>query len=89
MKRRRRGKGESPTHVSRTSTSKNNASLGLKFRVHVSRKFPKEKDSGWLDLFRMLLSAELIVGLMFCLLSLPPQSYCREIEVTEVSGQVR
>ena len=30
-----------PTHVSRALKSRNNASRGLKFLVHVSRKFPK------------------------------------------------
>ena len=34
-------KGEGLTHVSQTLKSENNASLWLKFRVHVSRKFPK------------------------------------------------
>ena len=36
----KRGVKEGPTHESRKK-SRNNASRGLKFRVHVSRKFPK------------------------------------------------
>ena len=34
-------KGGGPTHESRKSKSRNKASRGLKFRVHVSRNFPK------------------------------------------------
>jgi len=49
-----RGVKGGPTHVSRTLKSRNNASRWLKFHVHVSRKFTKQKDIAWLDLFRML-----------------------------------
>ena len=36
-----KGGGRGPTHVSRTFKSRNNASGGLKFCVHVLWKFPK------------------------------------------------
>ena len=38
------GGGGNPTHESRTLKSRNNASQGLKFRVHVSRKFSQVKE---------------------------------------------
>jgi len=34
-------KGGGPTHESRKLKSRNNSLRGLKFRVHVSREFPK------------------------------------------------
>ena len=71
--RKGRGGGEGGVlrTLSRTWKSRNNTSRWLKLCVYVSRKFPTEKDSAWLELFIIPLSAELMISrvpvTVFCL----------------------